>query len=105
MKFGSPQYISGRDEFIINIIPVRSDSIEWLEGLGSNDLSYYIRESLMYYLAEKGLKKISSLTGAVVEDDEERKLKKKEMKIINSDDGQDDHSDLETNLNGWIDSV
>jgi len=35
----------------------------------------------------------------------EGKLKKSEMKIINSDDGQDDHSDLETNLNGWIDSV
>ncbi len=81
------------------------DLIEWLEGLWSNDRSYYIRESLRYYLAEKGFKKISPLTGAVVKDDQEGKHRKSEMKIINSDDGQDDHSDLETNLNGWIDSV
>jgi len=37
MTLGSPQYISVRDEFIIKIIPVKSDSINWLVGLGSND--------------------------------------------------------------------
>ena len=88
----------GRDDIII----------DWLEAIGENDRSYFIREALRSHLSGAGNKNltptnVSSLRAKVVEDNSSGKVEAITRKKSNND--KEKIPDLEANLNGWLDKV
>jgi len=88
----------GRDDIII----------DWLEAIGENDRSYYIREALRSYLSGAENKNIaptnvSSLRAQSCDDKNCGKIEAMTRKRSNDD--KEKIPDLEANLNGWLDKV
>ncbi len=89
----------GRDDLIIN----------WLESVGKNDRSYYIKEALRNYLsgivpqncspAHTNL--ASNITKENGVDDKERG----DVNRIDTKNPDKEDTDLEANLNSWIGTV
>lgn len=88
----------GRDDVII----------KWLEGLGENDRSYYIREALRNYLSnEQSNNRVSNnASGLPVQAEKDDHSGKAEVSKRKSGDvDQEKISELEVNLNNWLDTV
>ena len=88
----------GRDDIII----------DWLEAIGENDRSYYIREALRSYLSGEENKDISPTNAPNIRAqscDDNYYGKAEAMTRKRSNDDKEKIPDLEANLQGWLDKV
>ena len=80
--------------------PGRDDSIiKWIESVGENDRSYYIREALRNYLSGEVVRTNNPVAVRPIKPE----LPKERVNV--AEDKKAKSVDLEANLNGWIDSL
>ncbi len=89
----------GRDDIII----------DWLEAIGEYDRSYYIREALRSYLSGTGPQNCSpapsNLSRPFTKKHELDNKERSDVNRIDTRNSDQKDTDLEANLNGWIDTV
>ncbi len=89
----------GRDDLIIN----------WLESVGENDRSYYIREALRNYLLgivpQNFSPAPSNLASTITKENGVDDKERGDVSRIETKNTDQEDTDLEANLKSWIDTV